>query len=206
MCNVQPPSLAAVLVLGALVRAALLLYGEFQDANYAIKYTDIDYVVFTDAARFRYEGHSPFQRATYRYTPLLAELLTPNIWLHPAFGKLLFCGCDLLVGCLIYSAAKTRSVPERTAVGCAAAWLLNPIVINVSTRGNAEAVLCVLVVGSVALLLARRTYAAAICYGLAVHFKLYPIIYAPALALAIDRHYRGSTAIKGNNTRQPLPW
>lgn len=46
--------------------------------------------------------HSPYRRATYRYTPLLAILLSPNEWLHPAFGKCLFAACDIAAGLLIH--------------------------------------------------------------------------------------------------------
>ena len=80
-------TLRQALGLAGLVRLALLLYGEWQDAHFSLKYTDIDYVVFTDAARFMVDDTSPFQRATYRYTPLLAALLQPNIWLHAGCGK-----------------------------------------------------------------------------------------------------------------------
>lgn len=49
-----------------------------------------------DAASFVWKGESPYKRSTYRYSPLLAILLTPNVAVTKLCGKLLFCAADLV--------------------------------------------------------------------------------------------------------------
>jgi phosphatidylinositol glycan class M len=46
------PPFKAFLVTAALLRVGLIIYSEWHDARSVVKYTDIDYRVFSDAARF----------------------------------------------------------------------------------------------------------------------------------------------------------
>jgi len=54
--------LRRVLLLGAALRCELLLVGAWQDAHGRIRYTDVDYDVFSDAARAMAAGGSPVRR------------------------------------------------------------------------------------------------------------------------------------------------
>ncbi|KAJ2350964.1 GPI mannosyltransferase 1, partial [Coemansia sp. RSA 2618] len=183
-----------VFVGGVLLRIAMLFYGLWQDAHMTVKYTDIDYSVFTDAARSVWAGGSPYERSTYRYTPLLAWLLTPNIWLHPTFGKWVFVVCDCMVGWLIVCILRARGVGEQSAAAYSALWLLNPQVANISTRGSAESVVCAAVMATLFEFQRKRVVCGSIMFGLAVHLKIYPIIYALPLLVLLDRAEFGPPA------------
>ncbi|GAA5886855.1 hypothetical protein JCM6882_005916 [Rhodosporidiobolus microsporus] len=191
--------------LAAGLRGLLLAWGSYQDARGPVPYTDVDYFVFSDAAAcvvrpdaancYPAKGlwasaalGDPYARATYRYTPLLALLLTPNALLHPAFGKVLFVVCDLLVGALLYRLCRRVGAEKQRATNAVAAlWLLNPIVANISTRGSSEAVIGALVVSTLSLAERGSWDAAAILYGLAVHFKIFPVVYGSSLLSAMAR-------------------
>lgn len=148
-----------------------------------VKYTDVDYRVFEDAARHVWEGRSPYERATYRYSPLLAYFLVPNIVCFPIWGKILFGIADLSVGVLIYRILLLMKSPKSEASRFSAYWILNPLAVNVSTRGNGDALVGVMILACVWLILNHHYKKAGLLYGLAVHFRIYPIVYALAIFL-----------------------
>jgi phosphatidylinositol glycan class M len=158
-------------------------------------------MVFTDAARYVTEGASPYERATYRYSPFLAFLLTPNVLIHPVWGKILFAISDLVAGFMIKELISRPGILSRgvsienshlKALVCL--WLYNPIVINVSTRGNAEALVSVAVLSTLYALQCKRIFMSGLLFGLSIHLKLYPVIYSLALLISIGSeqkiHYK----------------
>ncbi|KAJ5342908.1 Mannosyltransferase DXD [Penicillium brevicompactum] len=173
------------------LRLVLLVYGGWQDAHSAMKYTDIDYMVFTDAARYVAKGESPYTRDTYRYTPLLAWMLIPTAWEGPApwstfafaFGKVLFALSDILAGWLVLQLLnRCYQFPvERALRYVATVWLWNPMVANISTRGSSEGLLGVLVAALLWATLTRKPILAGLILGLSVHFKIYPFIYGVSI-------------------------
>lgn len=162
------------------VRLLLILWGHIQDHYFTVKYTDIDYQVFTDAARHVVQGESPYQRPTYRYTPLLAWILTPNIWLNANFGKLAFSIVDIINGLLIFGDVDAR-FGSRAALTSMSLWLFNPITLVVSTRGNAETLITLSVLLTLYFHRRHAYLACGLALGLAVHLKIYPVIYSIVL-------------------------
>lgn len=134
-----------LLLVSAILRIVLIVYGEWQDTHMEVRYTDIDYMVFSDAASLMASGKSPFQRSTYRYSPLLAFLLVPNSILHRSWGKFIFSAADLLVGLFIRAILKLRGVPENLSMISVMAWLFNPFTFTIGTRGNCEPIVCALI-------------------------------------------------------------
>ena len=64
-------------------------------------------------------------------------------------------------------------------------WLYNPLVMNVSTRGSAESVIVALVLLTIHLYQQKVFILTGLMYGLAIHMKIYPIIYCLSLYLPL---------------------
>ncbi|XP_078435268.1 mannosyltransferase family protein [Wolffia australiana] len=179
-------NLDRIMAISAILRGLLVFYGEWQDAHMEVRYTDVDYLVFSDAAALMAKGSSPFKRSTYRYSPILALILVPNSLIHPCWGKILFSAGDLLVGYFIDVILKLRGVPETLRLYCVLAWLFNPFTFTIGTRGNCEPIVCAMVLWIIICIMRGNTSQAAFWYGLVVHFRIYPIIYSLPFLLVLQ--------------------
>lgn len=172
-------------------RTILVLYGTQHDKYFEVKYTDIDYTVFTNASNSTLNRGSPYDVPTYKYTPLLAFILLPNISFHVLFGKILFCVFDILVAVVLQKIMRHVSdtpAPVLDRVICLC-WLFNPFTITISSRGNAEAIQIFLVVTALYFVLTDHLFMGGCFYGLSVHFKIYPVIYGlPFLLYLANKH------------------
>lgn len=172
---------------------------------------------------------SPYTRETYRYTPLLALLLSPNEWLHSSFGKFLFAACDIINGVIIYKllmrqlqpVAKDRKGLKEDSGGKAilghgraeilatifsSVYLLNPLVFSISTRGSSESVLSLFVLLTLDCALRDKWNLAAIGLGISTHWKIYPVIYAASCLAAINGPASGKDRSVIHIVKSTLSW
>ncbi|CAG0900841.1 unnamed protein product [Cyprideis torosa] len=173
--------------LGLVIRLAAILWARYQDAAVLVKYTDIDYSVFTDAARHVVEGESPYLRHTYRYTPLIAWLMAPNVILFHDFGKVLFSVSDIVMAAML----KDISGHPRSYW----LWLYNPLSIVISTRGSADSVVALVVVAILMSHYRGKVWWTGALLGVAIHLKLYPVVYAVPLYLSWSTKDEGDQGV-----------
>lgn len=173
-------SLKSHLIIGYILRCFFICWGLIQDQLDYLPYTDIDYTVFTDGARYLHQGRSPFLRHGYRYSPAFAFLLLPNVFAFKQFGKFLFAGFDIACGCLIYQLLVNKKIkcPPQIALSAAAFWIYNPLPIVISTRGSGDSLITFLILLTCRFLLSEMFIVSGLIYGLAIHCKLYPVIYS----------------------------
>lgn len=116
--------------------------------------------------RFFASMGDPYARDTYRYTPLLALLLSPaHAWdaVWPLFGKVLFALADVACAVLMWAILDERAVMhahETPALTSAYTthlpgllWLLNPFPAQIATRGSADSLVGLLVLATLFLLI-----------------------------------------------------
>ncbi|XP_038217253.1 GPI mannosyltransferase 1 [Zerene cesonia] len=181
-----------------LIRIIFVCYANYHDQHYDVPYTDIDYRVFTDAAKHVYKGDSPYKRHTYRYSPIIAFLLTPNVFLNVNFGKILFCVFDLLCSYAIKKLIERQLVGKSNgptiATYCSLFWLYNPMSIAISTRGNADSVPCFIIILSLFFLQTNivegytKYVLSGILLGFSIHLRLYPIAFTFPMYLSLGEY------------------
>jgi len=121
-------------------------------------------------------------------------MLTPNLLLHPAWGKFLFCVLDILVAILIKKIVLLhyKNISENMAEKCALVWLYNPLAIVISTRGNGDSLAAALVVLSLLYLKQEKYVLAGIVHGVAIHTRLYPMAFSLIMFASIPLRSRGN--------------
>lgn len=130
----------------------------------------------------------PYQRATFRYTPLLPLLLSPAL-VYPLLGKLALSLISLVIPYALLCGTRAVRGEERSPLFWPVhlLWTLNPFVLNITTRGSPEAIIVLLVVALVACLRKRPSRSgtseagAAVLLALAVSYKIYPATYIPSI-------------------------
>lgn len=177
------PDFLSHCVIGLAIRLILVVYSNLHDKLFAVPYTDVDYKVFSDAARLVTEGKSPYNRHTYRYSPLLALVLTPNEYLYADFGKVLFSCTDILVTIIIKRILKGHKSADLFAY----LWLYNPLSIVISTRGNADSISALLVLATILAVQTKKSILSGLLHGLSIHFRLYPLLFSLSLYLSLRK-------------------
>ena len=182
-----------LLLVGAVLRFGYMVVNETIGID-----TDIDYHIYTEASAelLNPESGNPYNRYTYRYTPLLAYAMIPNLyWM--LFGKVLFNVLDLVA--IFYMKLymnQFSSLSGKQANSILKFWIFNFYMIYINGRGSCESVSLVFLAATLYHLRKFRVggdvsnfhlLSGAFFYGMLVHFRLYPIVFGLSVVFYITR-------------------
>jgi len=146
-------------------------------------------------------GESPYRREGYRYSPIFAFVLLPEvIWDLRGLGKMIFATVDAIaigpgIAELCYSRGLSKIQSKQIALY---GWILNPLAINICTRGSSEAIIVAIVIVAFLSMYRDCFFITGILLGIGTHVKIYPILHIPAFALALTRfQYRCISFLSG---------
>lgn len=116
----------------------------------------------------------------------------------------LFAAADVIAAWQIWRIGQLQQVSQQRCLWSVIAWLYNPFTVTISTRGSCDSVVTVLLLAVLLMLLQGYRVLPALVYGLVVHLRIYPIIYALAvvLYLAHRQQVRGA----GSNITSHASW
>lgn len=130
-----------------------------------------------DARRYMVIGISPYQRITYRYSPVVAASLIPNVSSQFCFGKLCFVVGDFLTGRLVLEVLNSFGSSHMTEIASVTCWLFNPFTLTISTRGSFESAVSTGMLSILQLIMYEKTVLACALLGFVIHLRIYPVIY-----------------------------
>lgn len=198
-------------LIGLFIRFIIVFVTDYLEYNGLLNYQDIDYLVFTDGARHSLNFESPYKRETFRYSPLMAYIMIPNLIISRAFGKYLFCICDVSIGILIelvlfkqndglnsylYTVNKSSSnlnsnnftkenvidiISQSKYSKESMFHIFNPLAIAICTRGSSDSLTVFFILIIIYSIEYNKVILSGIFFGFIVHFRLYPVIYSGAL-------------------------
>lgn len=97
--------------------------------------------------------------------------------------QVLFAAADIVVAWQLWRLGQLQGASEPRCLWSMLLWLYNPFTATISTRGSCDSLVTVLLLATLLMLLQGQTVLPALLYGLAVHFRIFPIVYAPAIVL-----------------------
>lgn len=118
-----------IIFISIVLRVSLILMAaHFEDPQH-LSLTDIDYKIYSEAAQYVTSGGSPYDRHTYRYSPLLSYLMIVNQYFGFAAGKFVLVIFDVIALILIKKVCKDSELPLKL-------YGFNPLFIYLTARGS----------------------------------------------------------------------